>query len=126
MSTRRAEIYEISPLESWVRMFETIYSERRYEKVRKECVDVIIRGNYAGLFQIKTTTASARPVLREMQIALRNRPGSGLDVHFYLFSLVALFAPPRVLRKVLDWYKVNLLSRRVIQMCTQLKSGDFR
>jgi glycosyltransferase involved in cell wall biosynthesis len=122
MSTRRAEIYDISPLESWVRMFKSIYQDREYEKVREECIDVIVRGNYAGLFQIKTTTASARPVLREMRITLSNRPRSALDADFYLFSVISILTPAGLLRKALDWYKVNLLSRQVGKMM-QLNSG---
>ncbi len=126
MSTQRADIYDISPLESWVRMFNTIYPEQEYERVRQECIDVIIRGNYAGLFQIKTATSSTRLVSREIEITLRNRPRSALDAQFYVFSLIAILVPPRLLRKAIDWYKVNLLSRHVMEMCAQLRLGDFR
>jgi len=126
MSTQRADIYGISPLESWVRMFNTVYHEREYEKVRQECIDVVIRGNYAGLFQIKTATSSSRLVSREMEITLRNRPRSALDAQFYVFSLIAILLPPRLLRKAVDWYKVNLLSRRVSETCAQLGLGEFQ
>lgn len=126
MSTQRADIYDISPLESWVRMFNNVYPEREYEKVRGDCIDTVIRENYAGLFQIKTATSSSRLVSREIGITLRNRPQSAFDPEFCVFSIIAILTPPRLLRRAVDWYKVNLLSRHVMEKCEELKLGDFR
>ena len=112
MTTHRSNVYSLSPIGSWIEMFETIFSSNEYETVRKECIDFVIRDTYVGLLQIKTATSSLRKIANEIALILKYRPRSVVDQQIYFYSLLSIILPATVLRKALDWYKVNLLSRQ--------------
>lgn len=121
MSTHRREIYDTSPIESWMIMFKILYSSKDLDAVRTECIDFVVRDTYAGLFQIKTTTCSISQVMREIRMILKHHPQSIRDSDFYLDSVVAIVVPGKLLRKLIDWYKVNLSSRKIIKTIEQKK-----
>ena len=93
MSTHKRDIYDTSPIESWIKMFNILYSSKGLDKVRTECIDFVVRDTYSGLFQIKTTTGSISQVTKEIKMILKNRPQSIRDSGFYLDGIVAIVVP---------------------------------
>jgi hypothetical protein len=122
MSTNRSGIYERSPLNSWVDMFENLYGGARYDKVRQECIRTIVEDTYSGLPQIRTT-ASRKLVAREMRLALRYYPQSNRRIAFYGYGFISIVCPGKPLRVAIDWYKRNILSRRTGEMLRRLQSN---
>ena len=112
MSTNRPDTFDVSPIASWIKMFETIYSEPEFSHVKKECIDFTIRSTLPGLFQIKTATSNAL-VLREMKIILQRVPQLAINPGFLFCSAVALCSPGKPLRKFLNFYKSRILPKLV-------------
>lgn len=109
-STHHPEIYDTSPIESWIRMFETIYAGPEFVQVKKDAIDFTVRATLPGLFQIKTATSNAL-VIREIRIILKQNPKLIYNPSFLFCSAIALFIPGRTLRRLLNWYKSNVLGK---------------
>ena len=131
MTSARPEIYQKSPLESWVHMFLSIYREEEFKIIKDECIWYTVRDSLEGLIQIKTATSSSKAVAREIKTALKYAPGVVRERDLYLFGAAALLVPSKLLRTTVDWYKKNLLSRKansVVNEATnvtgRLSSGD--
>jgi len=113
ISSHRQDVYVTSPLQSWVRMFCTLYPGVEHAELRKNCIDFIAKDTEVGLIQIKTATSSNQAVLREISTILSYRPRSAFDLDFCLSTLMAVLTPGRILRRVVDFYKLHLLSKIV-------------
>jgi hypothetical protein len=94
-------------------MFCTLYHGVEHAELRKNCIDFIAKDNEVGLIQIKTATSSNQAVLREISTILSYRPRSAFDLDFCLSTLMAVLTPGRILRRVVDFYKLHLLSKIV-------------
>jgi len=110
MSRHRPEIYNPTPTEQWIKMFNTIYyGDKKYEEIRKECIKFICK-NFAGLIQLKTT-ANMRILLKDISILLKYYPLNVFDPKFWFYSLGAVLTPSRLLRWFVDQYKIKILSK---------------
>lgn len=103
-------IYEKSPVQSWVDMFNTIFREKEFDDIRKECVKNFVAKNYIGLAQIRNY-AKYRFLLREILLLVKYRWTNLLNGQFWLFSLGAMIAPRSLLIKFVDLYKNKINSR---------------
>ncbi len=107
----KSSIYDISPTESWVKMFRSVYEEDKYKKIREIGMEQVST-NFLGLIQLKTHS-TLKNLLREILILLRLRPNNLLNVRFWFFSLGAILIPRATLRWLADNYKRKILSRRL-------------
>lgn len=104
-----SSIYDKSPVLSWVEMFETVFPEKKFKKLRDYCIKNFVAINYVGLAQIKNYSShNYWFTLREIFYLLRYRPMNFLNPIFWLFSLGALIIPPSLLIFLVDWYKKNV------------------
>jgi hypothetical protein len=104
-----SSIYDKSPVLSWVEMFETIFSERKFSALKRHCIEDFVAINYVGLAQIKNYSRhNYRYTLREIYYLLRYRPRNMINPMFWSFSLGALVTPPALLIPMVDWYKKNV------------------
>ncbi|HRN69640.1 MAG TPA: glycosyltransferase family 2 protein [Candidatus Woesebacteria bacterium] len=104
-------IYDDSPTEQWMRMFNTIYSEKKYEAFLKLCIKHMAT-NYEGLIQIKNFGKPGKAE-REILILLKYRWQNIFAPRFWLYSILTLVMPRSVLRKITDYYKRTVLSKRI-------------
>ncbi len=104
----KSGIYDISPTESWVRMFKDVYQGERYEKVRKTGIDQITT-HYIGLVQIKNY-GSFKNLLKEILILAKQRPRNLFNLGFWFCSLGTIIIPRKFLRLMVDNYKEKILS----------------
>jgi len=111
MTRHKPEIYSISPTKSWIKMFETIYSGEQFYKVRSHCIDFISR-NYEGLVQLKNY-ASMKILLREIIILIKYRWKNIFNFKFWLFSLLTILIPRKILIYAVDYYKRRILSKNL-------------
>jgi len=107
----KKSIYDISPTKSWVKMFNTIYREKKYEEVRKAGIEQMAK-NYIGLVQLKNYS-TFRNLLREILILIKLRPLNLLNPGFWFFSLGTVFTPRRLLIWLADNYKRVVLAKRL-------------
>jgi len=107
----KSSIYDISPTESWVKMFNIVYRGKRYEKVRETGIEQMAT-NFIGLVQIKNYS-TFKNLIREIFILLKLRPFSLLDPKFWFFSLGTILVPRKMLIWLVDNYKNKILSRKL-------------
>lgn len=107
----KPSIYEPSPLATWIEVFNIVLPEKRYDTVRKICQDYVSQ-NYVGLVQIKNW-ARTQDLLEEIYLHVKYRKASLLDKRFWFYTLICLFTPSVILRKIVDMYKSKILSKSV-------------
>jgi hypothetical protein len=107
----KKSIYDISPTESWVKMFNTVYREKKYEEVRKAGIEQMAK-NYIGLVQLKNYS-TFKNLLREILILIKLRPLNLLSPAFWFFSLGTIFVPRKFLIWLVDNYKKEVLYKKI-------------
>lgn len=105
----KSSIYEPSPVETWVKMFNTVLKGKQYNEVRKNCIDYASR-NYVGLLQIRNYS-TYKNLLKEIYILLKYRWINIFNIKFWFYSLICLLTPRIFLIKAVDEYKNKLLSK---------------
>jgi len=106
-----SSIYDPSPTQTWVNMFETILPEEKYNLPRTWGINHISK-NYEGLIQMKNY---ARPSLfyKEIWILVKYRPSNLLNIKFWFFVIGLAVMPRFVLIPMVDWYKNRLNSKKL-------------
>lgn len=107
----KKSIYDISPTLSWVKMFNTVYKEKKFEEVRKAGIEQMAK-NFVGLVQLKNYS-TFKNLLREIFVLIKLRPVNLFDPRFWFFSLGAVLIPRQILIFLVDNYKKKILSRRL-------------
>jgi glycosyltransferase involved in cell wall biosynthesis len=105
-------IYEKSPLQTWVDFFNTVFPEEKYRLLRKYFIKKYVAANYIGLVQIKNY-GNWYFLLREIFLLLKYRLGNLINPKFWFFSLGCVFVPAFILRPLVDWYKNAINSKRL-------------
>lgn len=104
-----SSIYNKSPTESWVKMFQTVYVGRKYEKIRKLCIEHIAT-HYAGLVQIKNYGPDGA-LTKEISILIKYHWQNILNPRFWFYVLITLFLPRKLLIFITDNYKRHFLAK---------------
>lgn len=102
-----SSIYEKSPLQSWVDMFNSVFYEEKFSKLRDYCIKNFVAVNYVGLVQIRNF-ARYKYLWREIWLLLEYRWKNIFSFQFWFFSLGCIILPPCILLPVVDWYKCKL------------------
>ena len=106
-----SSIYNKSPIQSWVDMFNNVFYEKKFENLRGYMIKNFVAKNYVGLVQIKNY-AKFRYLLREIYMLLKYRLENIFNLQFWFFSIGCIIAPPFILIPMVDWYKNQLNSKR--------------
>jgi len=102
-SRTRSDIYDDSPTEQWMRMFRSNFSDQKYDKILNICTKHITT-NFVGLIQIKNFSSQIN-TLKEVVILLKYRWQNIFDARFWFYSVISIFVPALILRRMTDWYK---------------------
>lgn len=102
----KPNIYEISPTESWMKMFNTVFSEERFCRVRGIAKDHMAQ-NYLGLIQLKNYGKTPFVLYREILVMIRARWRNLLSPVFWFFVVGTLVVPRFLLRFLVDRYKAK-------------------
>lgn len=118
------DIYRISPLQSWVNMFNRVFQGKKFEKLRKYMIKNFVANNYVGLVQIKNFS-TMKHVLRETFLLVKYRKENLLNPAFWFFSLGTIIMPRKILIPMVDYFKNKILSQRLkdIEFDYSLKNG---
>jgi len=104
------DIYRLSPLQSWVNMFESVYAEEKYKEFRTHYIKNFVSKNYVGLVQIRNY-AEYKYLLREIYLLLKYRWKNIFNFSFWFYAVGCLIIPPFILIPLVDWYKNKIMSR---------------
>lgn len=106
-----SSIYDLSPTESWLKMYRTVFSEPEYLQQLKWGEGHILT-NFIGLVQLKNY---AKPGIlwREIKILVKNRKKNLLDLKFWFFVIGTLLVPKFLLIVLVDWWKEKISSRKL-------------
>jgi len=104
------DIYRISPLQSWVNMFESVYAEEKYKEFRTYYIKNFVSKNYVGLVQIRNY-AKYKYLLREIYLLLKYRWQNIFNFFFWFYAVGCLIMHPFILIPFVDWYKSKIISR---------------
>ena len=103
-SRKSASTYAKSPLQSWVDLFNQVFSEKKYDKLRIFCLKNYVAVNYVGLVQIKNYGKFSQ-LLKEILLLVKYRPANILTPLFWFYCLLTIVIPSFLLRPLTDWYK---------------------
>ncbi|MFA6047628.1 MAG: glycosyltransferase family 2 protein [Parcubacteria group bacterium] len=99
-----SSIYNKSPMQSWVEMFESVFKEKEFRKMREYCIKNFVAVNYVGLVQLRNY-AKYRYLLREIFYLIKYRWQNIFSFQFWFFSLGCIIMPAKFLIPMVDWYK---------------------
>ncbi len=105
-----SSIYNKSPMQSWKEMFDNVFFERKFQKIKNYCIKNFVAVNYVGLVQIKNY-ARFRYLLREIWYLIKYRWQNLFSLQFWFFSLGCIVMPPFLLIPLVDWYKNKVYSQ---------------
>ncbi|MHB1703233.1 MAG: glycosyltransferase [bacterium] len=112
-----SSIYEVSPLKSWVDMFNNIFNDKKYDNSRKLLINDSSK-KIEGILQIKNF-GKTKYYLREIIIYVKYRPKNLLSVKFWAYTLGSLIIPKWLLIKLISWYKNNILAKEMLNVRIQ-------
>ena len=105
-----SSIYEKSPIQSWVDMFENVFYETEFANLKQKCIKNFVAVNYVGLIQIKNY-AKYRYLLREILLLIKYRRNNLCNVQFWFFSIGTMVSPSCLLIPLVDIYKNKISSK---------------
>lgn len=106
-----SSIYDLSPTESWIKMYQSVFSGQKYKQQRSWGVEHMAT-NFLGLVQLKNY-AKAGVLIKEIKTMVKNRWQILFNPKFWFFSLGCIVTPRCLLIPVVDWYKDRLNSRKL-------------
>ena len=113
-----SSIYNKSPIQSWVDMFNNVFYEKKYQKLKIKFINDFVITNYIGLVQIRNY-AKYRYLLREIYLLVKYRWQNVFVPAFWFFSVGCMLTPAFILIPLVDWYKNNVNARNLtgIKIC---------
>lgn len=107
-----SSIYDKSPVQSWVELFQNVFLGDKYKEFRKHMIKNFVAKNYIGTVQIKNFGRFGY-VFREIWMLIKYRWKNLFNPMFWFISLGCIIVPANWLIKMVDWYKENIESRRL-------------
>ena len=114
MTRHRPDIYRPSPTATWIEMFTRVFAGDRYTRVRACGIDFITAENHVGLLQLRNH-AGTQVLVKEIGILLGRRSVNALSFKFWFYVGMSLLVPSAILSPLVDAYKRQILSRRLMQ-----------
>jgi len=105
-----SSIYEKSPMQSWVEMFNNVFYEEEFQDIKAKCIKNFVAINYVGLIQLRNY-AKYRYLLREIWFLIKYRWKNIFSPIFWFFSAGTMVMPRAVLMPLVDYYKSSIKSR---------------
>lgn len=102
-------IYDTSATLSWIKMFSSIYDTEEFKDVKRIGIEFATKSGCEGLIQIKTT-ATTSSLLNDIHTLISFDNKNVLRGKFWMFTLLSIILPRRILRRLVDIYKEEIMS----------------
>ncbi len=114
--------YEKSPVQNWVDLFNTVFSEEEFREIREACIRNFVAVNYIGLVQVRNYAARYGALLREIRLMIKYRWQNLLNVMFWFFSVGTMVMPRKLLIALVEAYKkkVNAQVLKSRKICLEV------
>ena len=109
------DIYDPSPSLSWIKLYETVLKEEKFSERKKEIIEKTVTTDFLGLAEIKNY-GTFKELFTEIGIYVKHRPLNLLNPKFYLFSIGSIIIPRWLLKRMVNYYKNNILSKKLIKL----------
>jgi glycosyltransferase involved in cell wall biosynthesis len=110
-------IYDKSPVQSWVEMFQTVFPEPEFLDFRDFFTRNFCAKNSVGLLQIRNYgTKPIRFFFREIKIMMTHRSANAWDPVFIGVIVFCLFVPPFFSRRMVDFFKRKISAQTIPQI----------
>lgn len=103
-------VYEMSPIQNWVDMFNTVFPEEEFREMREKCISDFLAVNFLGLVQIRNYATKYRYLLREIFLLVKYRWQNLLNLKFWFFSIGTMITPRFILKPLVKMYKDKMNS----------------
>jgi glycosyltransferase involved in cell wall biosynthesis len=103
-----SSIYNPSPTETWVKMFNEVFPEEKYKSIRTIGIDHMTQ-HFVGLVQIKNY-GYYKDLIADIGSFIKYRKANIFSVRFWFFVFCCLIIPRFILRYGVDFYK-NVISK---------------
>jgi len=111
--SQNSAVYEKSPMQSWIDLFNEVFSEKEFENLRNRCIKEFVATNYIGLVQVRNYARKYSYLLREIGMLLKYRWQNIYNPSFWFFSLGTMILPRSILIPAVAFYKDKINSRIV-------------
>ena len=105
-----SSIYNPSPTKTWMEMFNNIFSEKKFERMKKIGINFMGQ-NYVGLVQIKNY-GYYKDLITDIYYLMKYRPKNLINIKFWFYVLGTIFIPRLILRKMVDYYKLKVKNKK--------------
>ena len=119
-----SSIYNKSPMQSWIDMFDNVFYEPEFVALKNFMVKNFVATNYVGLIQMRNY-GKYKYLLREIYLLLKYRTKNIFEPAFWFFAILTLIASPFLLIPLTDWYKSKILKKQLSFLRKQ-ESHRFR
>jgi len=110
-----SSIYEKSPIQSWVDMFNNVFYEKEFADIKEKCIKNFVAVNYVGLVQIKNYS-EYKYLLREILLLIEYRLANLFSIRFWFFSMGTMMMPRSLLIPLVDVYKNKISSKFLLNI----------
>lgn len=107
-----SSIYERSPMLSWIDMFNNVFKENEFIKIKEKCIKNFVTINYVGLVQLRNY-ARYFVFLRESWYLIKYHWQNIFNIKYWFFTLGCAIMPAKLLIPLVDWYKNKINSRNL-------------
>ncbi|MFH1459874.1 MAG: glycosyltransferase family 2 protein [Candidatus Omnitrophota bacterium] len=109
--SQNPKVYEKSPMQCWIDLFETVFKEEKFKNLREICIRDFVAVNYIGLVQVRNYARKYSFLIREIVMLLKYRWQNIFNFRFWFFSLGTMIMPRFILKKIVAIYKAKINSR---------------
>lgn len=114
-------VYEKSPIQNWVDLFNHVFYEKEFGSLRKGCIRNFVAVNYIGLVQIRNYASRYIYLLREIILLVKYRWQNLFNLKFWFFSIGTMVMPKSILIPAVERYKKMINSSILKQQGISLK-----
>ncbi len=106
------DIYDPSPMEQWIRLYNIVLKDNRFARRKAELIEAQVTTVFVGLAQIKNY-GSFKELWREIWNYIKHRKKNLMNPWFYIYSVGSIVIPKTMLKKLVDFYKSRVNSRKM-------------
>ena len=116
-----SDIYDPSPTQQWLDLYDNILKDEKYNIVHNEMKHRLMR-DYLGFAQIKNY-GTWKELFAEISVFIKNDKKNLFLPKFWIFALGSIIIPRKILINMIKIYKEKILGKKLKKI--KINYGDF-
>ncbi|MDH5573720.1 MAG: hypothetical protein OEY89_18285, partial [Gammaproteobacteria bacterium] len=108
----KSPLYDKSPMLRWIELYEEVFKENKFKKIKQKVIKDVVAVNYVGLIQIKNF-GKFSSLLRECWYLIKYRSLNIFSIKYWFFAIGTIVIPSSLLLPMVDFYKDKIISRSI-------------